>query len=76
MKKKSGPKQVEETKGVLHAEWFPAYGVRFREIPHVVVIGATYGKAMQNLARFGYNQRRDHHVDYDIVFVNEPFEVD
>lgn len=62
--------------GTLHVEWFPAYGIRIREMPHVVVIGSTEVKALQYLAALGYNERRFHNTDYNMVFTNDVFETE
>jgi hypothetical protein len=74
--KKTKAEQAELKKGTLHVEWFPAYGIRIKEMPHLVVIGKTEYEALQHLALLGYHQRRDNHTDYNMVFLNEPFEVD
>ena len=72
-KKATKKAKPEVQTGTLHLEWFPAYGIRIREMPHVTVIAPTYEKALQHLATLGYDQRRNHNTDYDMVFVNEPF---
>lgn len=77
MPPKKTTKQAEPAKqGTLHVEWFPAYGIRIKEMPHLVVIGRTEFDALQQLAKLGYYERRDNNTDYTMVFLNEPFEVD
>lgn len=74
--KKTKTEKTETKTGILHLEWFPAYGVKIKEMPHLVVIGKTQEEALQNLATLGYQERRLNHTDYNMVFTNEPFEVD
>lgn len=66
----------ELDEGTLHVEWFPAYGIRIREMPHITVVGADEAKALQSLAQLGFYERRDRGIDYNMVFLNEPFEVE
>lgn len=74
--KKTKTEKTELATGTLHLEWFPAYGVSVREMPHIKVVAPTYEQAMQYLALLGYNERRYNHTDYNMVFLNEPFEVE
>lgn len=75
--KKTKAKQDEPVKqGTLHVEWFPAYGIRIKEMPHLTVIGVTEFQAMSFLAQLGAKELRDSNTDYNMVFLNEPFEVD
>lgn len=61
---------------MLHLEWFPAYGVRIRELPHIVVLGETEAKTLQYLATLGFYERRDRNIDYNMVFLNDVFETE
>lgn len=74
--KKTKAERPELRTGTLHVEWFPAYGIRIKEMPHLVVIGKTEADALTHLAQLGYYQRRDNNTDYNMVFLNEPFEVE
>jgi hypothetical protein len=73
-KNSSKAKVVSEAR--LHAKWFPAYGIRFKERPELVVLGSTEEEALKNLARFKFYELRDKHVDNKVEFVNEPFIID
>jgi hypothetical protein len=70
------PKKKSETQlsqKPLRAEWVPAYGIKLQALPWLTILGRSEEEALRNLARFKFAQRRDHHIEYDIDFINEPF---
>ncbi len=61
----------------IHAEHFPAYALRFKEVAfgHVTIYGRSEQELEANLSRWRFYQRRDLHRDYEVVFDNEPMDV-
>lgn len=61
----------------VHGEWFPVYGIRIREWPHIkYVTGSTPEDAMMNLAGTMANEGRRQEKKFRTTFLNEPFEIE
>ena len=71
-KKTSAPKVLTD----LDVEWFPAYGLRFEALPHVVVYGKSEGEAIARLASFLSDEGRRRGVEYNAKFKNDVFVIE
>lgn len=71
--KQAGPLVEQE----IHAEWFPVYGIRVEEWPHIKYItGGSEAEAITNFAASMAHEGKRQNKKFRATFTNEAFEID